>query len=54
MGSPLTQTAAVFVPAWRNRRAELAADPSRLIDGGEYEKKKNEEKQKFPHTKQFR
>ncbi|KAE9459446.1 hypothetical protein C3L33_08667, partial [Rhododendron williamsianum] len=54
VGSPLTQTAAVFVPAWRNRRAELTADPSRLIDGGEYEKKKEEEKQEFPHTKQFR
>ncbi|KAF7138063.1 hypothetical protein RHSIM_Rhsim07G0105800 [Rhododendron simsii] len=50
VGSPLTQIAAVFVAAWRNR---LAADPSMLIDGGEYEKKEKE-KQELPHTKQFR
>ncbi|KAH7862226.1 hypothetical protein Vadar_001656 [Vaccinium darrowii] len=49
VGSPLTQIAAVFVAAWRNRRAELPEDSSMLFDGGEYEKKK----QKLPRTKQF-
>ncbi|XP_058223662.1 protein NRT1/ PTR FAMILY 6.3-like [Rhododendron vialii] len=49
-GSPLTQIAAVFVAAWRNRRAELPEDSSMLYDGREFEK----EKQELPHTKQFR
>ncbi|KAF7138494.1 hypothetical protein RHSIM_Rhsim07G0105900 [Rhododendron simsii] len=52
-GSPLTQIAAVFVSAWRNRRVELPEDSSMLYDGGEYEKKEKE-KQELPHTKQFR
>ncbi|KAI8546538.1 hypothetical protein RHMOL_Rhmol07G0126100 [Rhododendron molle] len=52
-GSPLTQIAAVFVSAWRNRRVELPEDSSMLYDGGEYEKEE-EEKRELPHTKQFR
>ncbi|KAI8546537.1 hypothetical protein RHMOL_Rhmol07G0126000 [Rhododendron molle] len=54
VGSPLTQIAAVFFAAWRNRGAEVPADPSMLIEGGEYEKEKEKEKQELPHTKQFR
>lgn len=62
VGSPLTQIAAVVVAAWRKRGLELPSDPSMLHDAdgisGQGEenvpKKGNGEKQRLPHTKQFR
>ncbi|GMJ04791.1 CHLORINA 1, ARABIDOPSIS THALIANA NITRATE TRANSPORTER 1, nitrate transporter 1.1 [Hibiscus trionum] len=54
VGSPLTQIAAVFVAAWKNRNLEMPSDPSLLFnidDAAEGLKKK---KQKLPHTNQFR
>ncbi|KAG1360838.1 protein NRT1/ PTR FAMILY 6.3 [Cocos nucifera] len=62
VGSPLTQIAAVVVAAWRKKGLELPSDPSTLHDidgssgqGEEKESKKsNGEKQRLPHTKQFR
>ncbi|GFP97531.1 protein nrt1/ ptr family 6.3 [Phtheirospermum japonicum] len=56
VGSPLTQIAAVFVAALRKRHLELPSDSSRLFDiddiVGDDQKMKN--KQKLPHTKEFR
>lgn len=55
VGSPLTQIATVFVAAWKKRDMELPSDLSLLynvddIDDGQ----KKKQKQKLPHSKQFR
>ncbi|CAH9086186.1 unnamed protein product [Cuscuta europaea] len=55
VGSPLTQVASVFMAAWRNRRLELPSDSSLLFNVDDVNgdlKCKN--KQKLPHSKQFR
>ncbi|KAG6688932.1 hypothetical protein I3842_11G150600 [Carya illinoinensis] len=58
VGSPLTQIAAVFVAAWRNRHLELPSDTSLLFSVDdvllEDEGLNKEKKQSLPHTKQFR
>ena len=55
VGSPLTQIAAVLVAAWRNRRQELPADPSKLYDLDDIpDGSKKKMKQRFPHSEQFR
>ncbi|XP_076957883.1 protein NRT1/ PTR FAMILY 6.3-like [Bidens hawaiensis] len=56
-GSPLTQIASVFMAAWTKRHMELPSDPSLLFNVDDVEiievdNKKN--KQKLPHSKQFR
>ncbi|CAA0831486.1 Protein NRT1/ PTR FAMILY 6.3 [Striga hermonthica] len=51
-GSPLTQIAAVFVAAWRNRRLDLPSDPSLLYDVDDDVAGKR--KQRLPHSKDFR
>ncbi|RZC63823.1 hypothetical protein C5167_025579 [Papaver somniferum] len=57
VGSPLTQIATVFVAAWRKRHLELPSDSSLLFDLDDKvqdDGKKKAQKQKLPHSKQFR
>ncbi|RZC53450.1 hypothetical protein C5167_012300 [Papaver somniferum] len=57
VGSPLTQIATVFVAAWRKRQLELPSDSSLLFnldDKIQDDGKKKAQKQKLPHSKQFR
>ncbi|PIM99546.1 H+/oligopeptide symporter [Handroanthus impetiginosus] len=56
VGSPLTQIAAVFVAAWRKRLLELPSDSSLLfnIDDVVGEGQKKKQKQRLPHSKEFR
>lgn len=51
-GSPLTQIAAVFVAAWKKRNIDLPSDLSLLYNVDDGQKKM--QKQKLPHSKQFR
>ncbi|RZC63824.1 hypothetical protein C5167_025578 [Papaver somniferum] len=56
-GSPLTQIATVSVAAWRKRHLELPSDSSLLFnldDKVQDDGKKKAQKQKLPHSKQFR
>ncbi|RZC53451.1 hypothetical protein C5167_012292 [Papaver somniferum] len=56
VGSPLTQIATVFVAAWKKRHSELPSDPSFLFNLDEKVQNdgKKTQKQKLPHSKQFR
>ncbi|OAY56720.2 protein NRT1/ PTR FAMILY 6.3 [Manihot esculenta] len=53
-GSPLTQIATVFVGAWRKRHLEMPSDPSFLYDLDVIEEGGKKNKQKLPHSRQFR
>ncbi|XP_074327839.1 protein NRT1/ PTR FAMILY 6.3-like [Apium graveolens] len=53
VGSPLTQIAAVFVGAWRKRNMDTPSDLSLLFNVDDIENK-GSNKQKLPHSKQFR
>ncbi|KAI3874835.1 hypothetical protein MKW98_019408 [Papaver atlanticum] len=56
LGSPLTQIATVFVAAWKKRHSELPSDSSLLFNLDDKVKNdgKKTQKQKLPHSKQFR
>lgn len=56
-GSPLTQIAAVYGAAWKNRRLEVPSDTTLLFDIEDITgqgKEKIGNKQRLPHSKQFR
>ncbi|MCL7046236.1 hypothetical protein MKW94_025320 [Papaver nudicaule] len=58
VGSPLTQIATVFVAAWKKRNLDLPSDSSLLFNIDDKvqdnDGKKKTQKQKLPHSKQFR
>ncbi|GMI63988.1 CHLORINA 1, ARABIDOPSIS THALIANA NITRATE TRANSPORTER 1, nitrate transporter 1.1 [Hibiscus trionum] len=54
VGSPLTQIAAVFVAACKNRNLALPSDPSLLFNIDDAAQGLKKKKQKLPHSKQFR
>lgn len=53
-GSPLSQISAVFVAAWKKRKMELPADSSQLFNIDDMAETSVKNKQKLPHSKQFR
>lgn len=54
VGSPLTEIAAVFVAAWKNRKLEMPSDPSFLYDVDDISEGRKKIKQRLPHSEQFR
>ncbi|CAN6723473.1 unnamed protein product [Malus baccata var. baccata] len=53
VGSPLTQTAAVFVAAWKKRNMELPTDLTLLYNVDDIDDGKKNKKQELPHSYQF-